>query len=1680
MAEPSATGARRVKVYVLNESDKWDDRGTGHVRCERDHRFAAFFLKVVAEDSGHMTMCSQVRPMQDAYYQMQEDTIISWQEDPLPNSNDVPTEIALSFAEADGCREIWDKICHIDSMLNQQQPQSGNKHMLSSNANSSQQHHQQQSQQVVSSHGLPGGTLSLPMSIVPHHNSGGPDPLVSTADSAIPPTSTTDNNLHRSHHNALVDASADIVHSSRFFDESLENPASWNADPIDDVIFRDNTNVLFLGSPGALVPPSTASDTAVAAAFVMPDPDRSGIEDLYRVMSEQGAIHVPAARERIISEVSNGDYVSKLCQVFRECEKSTDIEGLAMLYHVVRCFFIVGTGSVLEVLVHEKNLMDIVGCLEYDQEHIIELEHSQAEAKRCAGERSEKSAEGTGKEGIQADASAATSDKCKGACQSSSELANDEQGDAEKNSDHSFSEQLQKESKIKISVPATEKTPPQNDANHFRDDVVGANDGQGAKPKTEVAVAGDVEVCSDQHGEKVTPSEGVAIIDSSGVSNEIKSQCGAQKNLSEETTSSGNLVGDERRLVVRVHRDFLERKVSYKSVVPITDQNVVAKIHQNYRVGYIRDVILSRAFDESANSALSGVIVCNNVDIIMYFIAGSSALQELFDRLKSAVQQRQTLHRSRGMQLNRAVYQKEVAALGGTSDVDDHKECRNFSDDVCTTSPPNSESREKQSELEGNSDTSDLALSKGNTKTSYHSGMTGTTGESNATAIGDPSTSKDVSSLAVKSGRKLPNESATGGPSSSQSEEDIQRGLCSMLGLLRELCNVVKGQQPVLKNRFHALLTELGVLEVAVSLLLDKDPTIRLLCCDILSAAIIHDQTEVRSHILRNISQQEKADTKRIGVPLRSAPVGPQLDIDNNRDVPQQKEPGTHVGVPSGSDPEAQDTEAKAAESAVAISSTAAAQHSAQREYDGGEKSPQEDTDRLEPKGKAAVESVSPKTELLSNADADVSATGESSTAEMKEKKVRSATSQPGSSDDSDGLPSNSPICSSLTAPERGSQKSSGAKESTGSQLRWKATVSKFSGSAQADQQYPLLAAMVGVVCQDREGGVALTVLDLLRMLLDPTNMRIQSDKEVFLNVFYEKFISRLLEPIAKCVKNEEDRAEEVLSCGPDGHVSHICDLLSFCVTNHAYRGRYFVVGWDVGGRIAKLLGHRRAYIRLSALRFVRACVGMMEDILDRYIVGEKLFDPVMAMLGRNGNKDNLTSSAVLDVVNFIHHHRRFELLKHLLDKYSNVLEPTSKYCSAFVDARKAFEQLINPASGQQAVTDGTVSAKADGGSEDGTKGQMDVEMKPLDGSYVANIDDQTTKGEFGASGAGLRLVSGLLEQEIRMPHDQDTAEKFFVRCNPAEQAMTDFHSLVERAVSGGGQERGCNVTEGVSGGYAGKQGLLKNTEKPFKEQLVDSSKSRDALGDASTKTRDDGMFSQDKNPKRKPSLVGYTVDDSDEEDESGENGTERPARVKGGCPSGGSTSSGGIRLSLSRSEVRSGDVQLEDDTGVGICDTSDDSGSPRKRERSSKSRGNRGGRGRMADGGIETCTRAVMERQQNELGELDLKYEEGHEDSPPKRRRTGDSGSEIKVLGGSEMKVLGRSEVKVLSLNNHEALSKGKRKRDDGQSDDSSGDSDDKAGKGDGTGSQKTANDRTSDDSKKARTILARKEVKD
>ena len=52
-------------------------------------------------------------------------------------------------------------------------------------------------------------------------------------------------------------------------------------------------------------------------------------------------------------------------------------------------------------------------------------------------------------------------------------------------------------------------------------------------------------------------------------------------------------------------------------VVPIKDKEVLGKIHQTYRIGYIKDVILPRVLDDATFATLASLMLFNNVEVLM-------------------------------------------------------------------------------------------------------------------------------------------------------------------------------------------------------------------------------------------------------------------------------------------------------------------------------------------------------------------------------------------------------------------------------------------------------------------------------------------------------------------------------------------------------------------------------------------------------------------------------------------------------------------------------------------------------------------------------------------------------------------------------------------------------------------------------------------------------------------------------------------------------------------------------------------------------------------------------------------------------------------------------------------------------------------------------------------------------
>jgi protein phosphatase-4 regulatory subunit 3 len=78
------------------------------------------------------------------------------------------------------------------------------------------------------------------------------------------------------------------------------------------------------------------------------------------------------------------------------------------------------------------------------------------------------------------------------------------------------------------------------------------------------------------------------------------------------------------------HRHWLGNKGRFKEVVPIDDDVTLRKIHQTYRLQYLKDVVLARILDDPTFSVLNSLIFFNQVDIVQHLQSNVSFLVELF------------------------------------------------------------------------------------------------------------------------------------------------------------------------------------------------------------------------------------------------------------------------------------------------------------------------------------------------------------------------------------------------------------------------------------------------------------------------------------------------------------------------------------------------------------------------------------------------------------------------------------------------------------------------------------------------------------------------------------------------------------------------------------------------------------------------------------------------------------------------------------------------------------------------------------------------------------------------------------------------------------------------------------------------------------------------------------------
>ena len=238
------------------------------------------------------------------------------------------------------------------------------------------------------------------------------------------------------------------------------------------------------------------------------------------------------------------------------------------------------------------------------------------------------------------------------------------------------------------------------------------------------------------------------------------------------------------------------------------------------------------------------------------------------------------------------------------------------------------------------------------------------------------------------------------------------------------------------------------------------------------------------------------------------------------------------------------------------------------------------------------------------------------------------------------------------------------------------------------DQDPVLLKNLIFALLHNEDAGLKGQVTEILRLILEPSQMTTVPDRDKFLNLFYERHMDDLMSPFLQaerwsvdgryykdghpegapgggavsrhCTAEEQGRREAW-----DAARKHVVELLSFAVedtgsghgSRHGFRIKYYMLRHDVLQKVLVLLEQPDKHLILAALRFLRQCIGVNEVFYNRMIVKKDLFSGVINLLKQHLHRNNLINSTIIELFDHLRTKNIKLLIKNLVEKYRAVYE---------------------------------------------------------------------------------------------------------------------------------------------------------------------------------------------------------------------------------------------------------------------------------------------------------------------------------------------------------------------------------------------------------------------------------------
>ncbi|KAK8844620.1 hypothetical protein IAR55_006467 [Kwoniella newhampshirensis] len=212
-----------------------------------------------------------------------------------------------------------------------------------------------------------------------------------------------------------------------------------------------------------------------------------------------------------------------------------------------------------------------------------------------------------------------------------------------------------------------------------------------------------------------------------------------------------------------------------------------------------------------------------------------------------------------------------------------------------------------------------------------------------------------------------------------------------------------------------------------------------------------------------------------------------------------------------------------------------------------------------------------------------------------------------------------------------------------------------------------LVMEIIGLLHTTKNMGLMSQMCDTLKTLLEtpPETEAFLQRKEgplsdSFGTYFYENCALHLFKPLldAPDIKAEIAKGNPAKLPRERGALlQNLVELLSFCVINHAHRASYFILANPISKKVAGLLYVKDKPLRHAALRFVRACLKTPNHFIHRHYVKNNLLLPVLELLEDESTRDNMMSSACMEVLDLIRKDNLKAIINYLFENYRDRLE---------------------------------------------------------------------------------------------------------------------------------------------------------------------------------------------------------------------------------------------------------------------------------------------------------------------------------------------------------------------------------------------------------------------------------------